>query len=181
MYVSNLHITLIFIYLIYSKHLWTKKLCWSFCTNDRSWNHFFWVLRDSRTGISAIFNRRAYRLNDFFSEFSLYQLFGHPMNFNLNQSDEKSDQPGILGLDDPFGLFKMKIIVTILNSIITVETHSESYQHHAQGHLWYWDDLRMNRLFFRNMNNDEWFSDWSDVECSWVWCWSRVHSCDDGL
>ena len=102
MYVSNLHITLIFIYLIYSKHLWTKKICWSFCTNDRSWNHFFWVLRDSRTGISAIFNRRAYRLNDFFSEFSLYQLFGHPMNFNLNQSDEKSDQPGILGLDDPF-------------------------------------------------------------------------------
>merc|ERR1719410_1519470 len=24
------------------------------------------------------------------------------MNFNLNQSDEKSDQPGILGLYDPF-------------------------------------------------------------------------------
>ena len=23
------------------------------------------------------------------------------MNCNLNQSDEKSDQPGILGLDDP--------------------------------------------------------------------------------
>ena len=84
-----------------------------------------------------------------------------------------------------FGLarfeFIFKIIVTILNSIITVETHSESYHHHAQGHQWYWDDLRMNRLFFLNMNNDEWFSDWSDVECSWVWCWSCVHSCDDGL
>ena len=96
---------LIFIYLIYSKHLWTKKLCWSFCTNDRSWNHFFWVLRDSRTGTSAIFNRLAYRLNDVFTKVCLYQLFGHPMNCNLNQSDEKSDQPGILGLDDPFVKF----------------------------------------------------------------------------
>ena len=97
-----IYILPIFIYLIYSKHLWTKKLCWSFCTNDRSWNHFFWVLRDSRTGISAIFNRLAYRLNDVFTKVCLYQLFGHPMNCNLNQSDEKSDQPGILGLDDPF-------------------------------------------------------------------------------
>ena len=96
---------LIFIYLIYSKHLWTKKICWSVCTNDRSWNHFFWVLRDSRTGISAIFNRLAYRLNDVFTKVCLYQLFGHPMNCNLNQSDEKSDQPGILGLDDPFNIY----------------------------------------------------------------------------
>ena len=78
-----------------------KKLCRSFCTNDRSWNHYFWDLRDSRTGISAILNRRAARFNDFFSKVFLYQLFGHPMNFNLNQSDEKSDQPGILGLYDP--------------------------------------------------------------------------------
>ena len=100
-----IYILPIFIYLIYSKHLWTKKLCWSFCTNDRSWNHFFWVLRDSRTGISAIFNRLAYRLNDVFTKVCLYQLFGHPMNCNLNQSDEKSDQPGILGLDDPFYIF----------------------------------------------------------------------------
>ena len=101
-----IYILPIFIYLIYSKHLWTKKLCWSFCTNDRSWNHFFWVLRDSRTGISAIFNRLAYRLNDVFTKVCLYQLFGHPMNCNLNQSDEKSDQPGILGLDDPLIIWR---------------------------------------------------------------------------
>ena len=52
-------------------------------------------------GISAILNRRPARLDDFFSNFVLYQLFGHPVNCNLNQSDEKFDQPGILGLDDP--------------------------------------------------------------------------------
>ena len=102
-YILPTHIYILFNPSIYEQ----KKLCWSFCTNDRSWNHFFWVLRDSRTGISAIFNRLAYRLNDVFTKVCLYQLFGHPMNCNLNQSDEKSDQPGILGLDDPLYLLKV--------------------------------------------------------------------------
>ena len=31
-------------------------------------------------------------------------------------------------------LFQIQIIVTVLNSIITVETHSVGYQHHARGH-----------------------------------------------
>ena len=81
-----------------------KKIFRSFWTKNRNRIHHFWDLRDSRTGISAILNRRPARLDDFFSNFFLYQLFGHPMNCNLNQSDEKFDQPGILGLDDP--LFK---------------------------------------------------------------------------
>ena len=120
MYVSNLHITYLYILFIPSIYE-QKKLCWSFCTNDRSWNHFFWVLRDSRTGISAIFNRLAYRLNDVFTKVCLYQLFGHPMNCNLNQSDEKSDQPGILGLYDPFWLFKNSKFQNTLRRLISVK------------------------------------------------------------
>ena len=82
-----------------------KKIFRSFWTKNRNRIHHFWDLRDSRTGISAILNRRVSRLNDFFSNFFLYQLFGHPMNCILNQSDEKSDQPGILGLGDPLKFF----------------------------------------------------------------------------
>ena len=131
------------------------------------------MLLESRDMIGGDFMRLQMKLNSFFklTRFS-YRKFLYSLTFWIlieKFFDFKSSQHFLYTF--VLKLFKIKIIVTVLNSIITVETHSVGYQHHAQGHQWYWDYLRMNRLFFLNMNNDKCSSDSSDVECCWVWCW----------
>jgi len=51
-----------------------------------------------------IFKTPARKFNRF-KLLNLCHVIKHPKIYILNQSDEKSDQPGILGLGDPFAIF----------------------------------------------------------------------------
>ena len=62
----------------------------------------FLVSDDTRTGISTILKRKQYAFNFRFKGFWWYHVILHRLNFNLKQSDKKSDQPGIQGPPRPF-------------------------------------------------------------------------------
>ena len=68
----------------------------------------FLVSDDTRTGISTILKRDQYTFNFRFKDFWRYHVILRRFYFNLNQSDKKSDQPGILGPGRPFEVFIMK-------------------------------------------------------------------------
>ena len=67
----------------------------------------FWISDDTRTGISAILKRDQYAFNFRFKDFWWYHVILHRFSFNLDQSDKKSDQPGILGPPRPFSKFNL--------------------------------------------------------------------------